>query len=99
MLRPLIACVCTAALTACSATPTTNFPPLPQLAGAPTGLAWIEPSGDVAIRAGSVEHVIFPLAVVSTTIQRASVTPTRIKLLDGIPHRGVLPGRTCEVSR
>lgn len=99
MPRLLIASVCTAALTACSSTNTTNFPPLPHLAGAPTGLAWIGPSGDVAIRAGSVEHVIFPLAAAPTaSVQRAPVTPTVMKPFDEIPHRGVPPGRTCEVS-
>jgi hypothetical protein len=49
-------------LTGCASL-TPPAPPEPELpSGAPWGLAWIPPSGEVAIRAGAIEHVLYPEA-------------------------------------
>lgn len=49
-------------LTGCASLPPAA-PPEPEApSGAPWGLAWIPPSGEVAIRAGAIEHVLYPQA-------------------------------------
>lgn len=54
--------LCWVLLTGCTSLPP-PAPPEPEVpSGAPWGLAWIPPSGEVAIRAGAIEHVLYPQA-------------------------------------
>lgn len=54
--------LCLVLLTGCTSLPP-PAPPEPEVpSGAPWGLAWIPPSGEVAIRAGAIEHVLYPQA-------------------------------------
>lgn len=62
-------------LTGCTSIPT----PVPEPdvpAGAPWGLAWIPPSGEVAIRAGAVEHVLYPEAATRKPARTAAARPS-----------------------
>lgn len=73
--------ICAVLLTGCASLPE----PPPALepdvpSGAPWGLAWIPPSGEVAINAGAVEHVLYPGATTQKpalmpVIPRTSVDP------------------------
>lgn len=62
-------------LTACASVP----PPMPEPevpAGTPWGLAWISPNGEVAIRAGAVEHVLYPEASTRKPARAAAARPS-----------------------
>lgn len=62
-------------LCACASIPETAVEdPSIVLAGAPTGLAWIPPSGEVAIRGGSIEHVLYPRAEAPASGQKPAAT-------------------------
>lgn len=62
-------------LTGCaSVPPPTLEPDVP--AGAPWGLAWIPPNGEVAIRAGAVEHVLYPEASTRKPARTAAARPS-----------------------
>lgn len=63
--------LCCVLLTGCTSLPL-PAPPEPEVPlGASWGLAWIPPSGEVAIRAGAIEHVLYPQA---STEKRASAS-------------------------
>lgn len=63
MIRFCLPAYCLMLVCACASIPETAVEDASNvLAGAPTGLAWIPPSGEVAIRGGSVEHVLYPKA-------------------------------------
>lgn len=62
-------------LTGCASVPPPT--PLPEVpAGAPWGLAWIPPSGEVAIRAGAIEHVLYPGASTRKPARTAAAIPS-----------------------
>lgn len=54
--------ICAVLLTGCASLPGPPAPEPDVPSDAPWGLAWISPSGEVAIKAGAVEHVLYPEA-------------------------------------
>lgn len=75
MIRFFLPAYCLMVLCACASIPEAPVEdPSNVLAGAPTGLAWIPPSGEVAIRGGSIEHVLYPKADASRSGQKPAVT-------------------------
>lgn len=80
MIRLLQRSICAVLLTGCASLPE---PPAVEPAvpsGAPWGLAWIPPSGEVAIKAGAVEHVLYPDA-----------TPQKPALIPVVPRTSADP--------
>lgn len=62
--------ICAVFLAGCASLPPPLVEPDVQT-GVPWGLAWIPPSGEVAIKAGAVEHVLYPDA----TAEKPARTP------------------------
>lgn len=91
MIRFCLPACCVMLLCACASTPEpTAEDPSNILAGAPTGLAWIPPSGEVAIRGGSVEHVLYPETGLSSSRPMptgTSIGALKVKPADWPPTR------------